>query len=222
MRKDVIPIKTIIMNKTALPTFLILFLLSSTATAQIDNSGFKIGVQSTAAYSDPYDFDRVNGFGIYGYTDVKLSPNFFSTLNVGYTQRGYSDSRIETDQMGQKIQTVEATSRLSYISLSGIVNITPSATFPFYFGAGPRFDYLINTSPGEYEFSSVTVEDDIAKSLSNFVLGGSLVAGIRDISIMNTEFRVEVKYEIDLTDSLRGGPATYRNNAVMFAIGFNL
>jgi hypothetical protein len=210
------------MNKIALPTFLILFFISSTACAQIENSGFKIGAQSTGAYSDPYDFNRVIGFGIYGFTDVKLSPNLFSTLSLGYTQQGYSDSQIETNQMGQEIQTVEATSRLSYISLSGVVNTNLSTTFPFYIGAGPRFDYLINTSPGEYEFSSVTVEDDVAKSLSNFVLGGSLLAGIRDISIINTEFRVEIKYEIDLTDSLKGGPATYRNNAVMFALGVNL
>jgi hypothetical protein len=222
MRHVVIPTKTIIMNKIALLTFLILFLISSTAFAQVDNYGLKIGAQSTGAYSDPYDFNRNIGFGIYGFADVKLSPKFFSTLNLGYTQRGYTDSQIETDQMGQKIQTVEATSRLSYISLSGVVNTNLSTTFPFYIGAGPRFDYLINTSPGKYEFSSVTAEDDVAKSLSNFVLGGSLVTGIRDISIIDTEFRVEVKYEIDVTDSLRGGPATFRNNALMFAIGFNL
>ncbi|MEX0662941.1 MAG: hypothetical protein WEA58_02185 [Balneolaceae bacterium] len=210
------------MKRIALPTFLVLFLISSTAFGQIDNYGLKLGGQSAGAYSEQVEFSRVAGFGIYGFADIKLTPKLFSTLDLGYTQRGFTNSQIETDPMGQQMQTAEATSRLSYISFAGFLNASLSKSFPLYIGAGPRFDYLIDTSPGKYEFTSVTIEDNTAEALDDFVMGGSLIAGIKDLSFMSTEFRVEVKYEVDLMDSFSDSSFTYRNNTVMLVLGLNL
>lgn len=209
--------KKIIMKKIALPTFLIVFLISSTAFAQIENYGLKIGAQSAGAYSDPLEVSRVTGFSIYGFADVKLTSNLFSTLDLGYTQRGYTTSQEETGPSGQRIQTVEATSKLSYITFAPFLNLPVEST-PIYFGAAPRFDFLVSTSPGKYEFTSVTVEDSIPENLDDFVFGGSVVMGIKDLSISNANFRVEAKYEVDITNSA-DSPGKYRNNALMVVLG---
>lgn len=97
-----------------------------------------------------------------------------------------------------------------------------STSFPFYIGADSRFDYLIAASPGKYEFTSITIEDNTAKELDHFVVGGSIIAHVKDLSMMSTAFGVELKYEVVLTDSFSDTPFTYRNNAVMLLLGVNL
>jgi len=206
------------MKKIILPVFFILF--SSTAFAQIDSYGLKIGAQSAGVYSNLFEVSRVAGFSIYGFADIELTPNLFSTLDLGYTQRGYTISQEETGPTGQTIQTVEATSKLSYISFAPFLNI-PLKPSSMYIGAAPRFDFLVATSPGRYEFTSATFEDDIPENLDDFVIGGSIVTGIKDLSIGNMNFRVEAKYEIDLSNSANG-TVSYRNNTLMVVLGVAL
>lgn len=205
------------MKKIILPALLVLFLFSSTAFAQIEDYGLKIGAQSAGAYSDPLEVSRVTGFSIYGFADIKLTSNLFSTLDLGYTQRGYTTSQEETGPSGQRVQTVEATSKLSYISFAPFLNLPVKST-PIYVGAAPRFDFLVDTSPGTYEFTSVTIDDSVPENLDNFVLGGSIVAGVKNLSIGNVDFRVEGKYELDITNSA-DNPGKYRNNALMLVLG---
>lgn len=200
--------------------FLMLPLFSSAAFAQVDGFGFKIGGQSAGAYSKPFEAGRLAGFSLYGFADIKLTPNLFSTLDVGYTQRGYTNSQEESGPAGQRIQTVKATSELSYISFAPFLNI-PLRSAPVYIGAAPRFDLLVGTSPGTYEFTDVSVEDRVPENLNDVVFGGSVVAGIRDLTVGDLAFRVEAKVEMDITDSL-DGPGTYRNNALMIVLGMAL
>ncbi|GEM_PF-1194997 len=216
----VIPTKLNIVKKIILPAFLFLFLFSSTALAQIEDYGLKIGGQSTGVYSEQLEVDRIASFSIYGFADIKLTSNLFSTLDLGYTQRGYTISQEETGPAGQRIQTVEATSKISYISLAPFLNI-PLKSTPFYIGAAPRVDFLVSTSPGKYEFTSVTVKDSVPENLDTVVLGGSIVAGVRDIAIGSIKFRVEGKYEMDITNSA-DDPGKYRNNALMIVLGVAL
>ena len=210
------------MKKKAFSLLAVLFFVSSSAFGQLNDFGIKVGGQSAGAFSDQNDFSRVVGFGIYGFADIKLNQMLFTTLDLGYTQRGFTNSQTETDSMGQKIQKVEATSRLSYISFTGFLNASFSRESPFYFGAGPRVDYIIDSTAGKFEFTSVTVEDNTSEGLDDFVVGGSFIAGIKDLSIMSSEFKVELKYEVDFTDSFSESAFSYRNNALMLVIGLSL
>jgi hypothetical protein len=124
--------------------------------------------------------------------------------------------------MGQKIQRVDATSRLSYLSFTSFLNASISSESPFYLGAGPRIDYLIDSTTGQFDFTTETVEDNTSKGLDDLVVGASILAGIQDLSIMSTELRVELKYEVDLTDSVSESTFSYRNNALMLVIGLSL
>lgn len=207
------------MKKKAFPLLAVLLFVSSSAFGQINDFGIKIGGQSAGAFSEQNELSRVAGFGIYGFADFALNQTLFTTFDLGFTQRGFTNSQIETDSMGQRIQKVEAVSRLSYISVTGFLNASVSSESPFYFGAGPRIDYLINSKAGTFEFTSVTVEDNTSEALDHFVMGGSLMAGIKDISVLNTDFRVELKYEVDFTDSVGESAFSYRNNALMLVIG---
>lgn len=210
------------MKKKAFPLIAVLFFVTSSAFGQLNEFGIKIGGQSAGAFSEQNEFSRVAGFGIYGFADFGLNQTLFATLDLGYTQRGFTNSQIETDSMGQKIQKVEATSKLSYISVTGFLNTSLSRESPFYFGAGPRIDYLIDSTAGTFEFTSVTVEDNTSEGLEDFVMGGSFIAGIKDLSAMNTDFRVELKYDVDFTDSVSESAFSYRNNALMLVIGLAL
>ncbi|SMO84639.1 hypothetical protein [Fodinibius sediminis] len=210
------------MKTILFPALLFLLLISSTASGQDDTYGIKAGVQSAGAHTDPATSGRVAGFGIYGFAELSVAKGLFSTFDLGYTQRGFTNSQEETNASGERVQTVEATTRLSYLSFTGLLNTTLSASGPFYIGAGPRFDYLIDTSPGKYEFTSASVEDHTAEALKNVVVGGSVVAGIKNLEISHAAFRVEVKYEIDISDSFGSSPFTYRNNALMLVLGVTL
>jgi len=64
-------------KKIILPAFLFLFLFSSTALAQIEDYGLKIGGQSTGVYSEQLEVDRIASFSIYGFADIKLTSIYF-------------------------------------------------------------------------------------------------------------------------------------------------
>jgi hypothetical protein len=210
------------MKKKVFSLLAVLFFVTSTAFGQLNDFGIKVGGQSAGAFSEQNEFSRVAGFGIYGFADFGLNQTLFTTLDIGYTQRGFTNSQIETDSMGQKIQKVEATSKLSYISVTGFLNTSLSRESPFYFGAGPGIDYLIDSKAGKFDFTSVTVKDNTSEVLDDFVVGGSFIAGIKDLSAMNTDFRVELKYDVDFTDSVSESAFSYRNNALMLVIGLAL
>ena len=210
------------MKKKVFTLLAVLFFVTSTAFGQLNDFGIKVGGQSAGAFSEQNDFSRVFGFGIYGFADFGLNQLLFTTIDLGYTKRGFTNSQTETDSMGQIIQKVEATSRLSYISVAGFLNSTLSRESPFYIGAGPRIDYLIDSKAGKFDFTSVTVKDNTSEELKDFVLGGSFVAGIKDLSMSNSDFRVELKYEVDFTDSFSESAFSYKNNALMLVIGLSL
>lgn len=193
------------------------------AVAQISNYGLKAGVQSTGAYSDPPMDGRVIGFSIYGFADWEISDSFFSTTDLGITQRGFSNSQIQTDETGQFIRKVEANTKVYYTSLVSYFNVrTTLAKVQPYLGAGPRLDLLVYKSLGEYKFSSISTEDQTANGLDDFVFGGSFVVGIRNVSISSVSLRIEAKYEVDVTDSFSETSRDYRNNALTVVVGVNL
>lgn len=188
--------------------------------SQINDYGVKLGTQSAGVYSEPSADSRVLGFSAYGFIDFQLSDRFFSTIDLGITQRGFKNAQNETNEVGQVIQRVEATSRLSYLSLNSLLNVEVFGNSQkLFFGIGPRFDLLVSRSPGEYEFTNITVREEIIDDFNEFAFGSTITAGIKNISVQELNLRLEAKYEVDITDSFSDHPREFRNNVIMFVIG---
>ena len=191
--------------------------------AQSKNFGLKFGVGSAGVYQNPVVDGRVRGFSLYGFYDLNISHSFFSTIDLGVTQRGFKSTQNETTQSGGSVKKVTATSRTTYLSLEPFVNVMFLPTsLPIYLGIAPRFDLLIKRDPGELKFTSGTYKIDLVNDLDRFAFGTSLVLGYKNISIAGVRFRLEGKYEVDITDSMSKYPAKYRNNVLMFLLGVNL
>ena len=188
---------------------------------QIENFGVKVGVQSAGVYSNPSMDGRVAGFGFYVFTDWQLSESLFNTIDFGISRKGFSNTQNQTDETGQLIREAEANTYTYYLSLASILNFDINlADLQSYVGFGPRIDWLIDKSLGEYGPSPWI--DYTASDLDKFVFGGSFVLGIKSLSLQGVNFRLEGKYEVDISDSFSDFPRNYRNNAFMLGVGVSL
>lgn len=214
------------MKKYIVVVILFTLMLPPAAFSQFSNYGVKFGVESAGAkYLHNYADGRLVGISVYGFADLNIFRNLSSTIDLGVTQRGYTTSQIETNEQGEFIKKVTATSRLTYISLAPFVNLdAPISGVLLFAGVAPRFDLLINRSPGSYVFSGSypVFKDPLPNNLDRSILGASFAAGIKNVVIDHIGFRLEGKYEIDITDSMSKYPAKYRNNVFMLVLGVNL
>ncbi len=209
------------MKVSALVVLALLFIWTD-SRAQIDEIGFKFGMQSAGMSSSMPIDGRITGFSGFGYMDYWLGNNVVATLNMGLTQRGFARSMNETDPSGMVIQELEAKTRLVYAGLNPTLRLQTSGQnngLRFFAGAGPRFDWLISRSKGEFDFSMGSVHDETADFFNRFVLGTSFSAGISNIQVHNFRLMFEAVYDLDITDSTSQYPVDYRNNAVMLRLG---
>ena len=201
--------------------FILLFPINS--FCQIDGYGIKIGIQSAGVYSNFYSMNRFYGLSFYGFTDIKITKDFSSTIDLGITQRGFKNTMDERNEYGDFVQEVIATSKLTYISFVPFINFNTSLiSSSIYLGAGPRFDILIDRSLGKFKFTSITVTDNLVNYLDKYVFGVSIIGGIKNIRLWRVSFRIEAKYEADITDSMSKYPAKFRSNVFMLEFGINL
>lgn len=201
-------------------TLLLTVCTTATVFGQVNEFGLKLGVQSAGVYSDPSVDERVIGFSAYGFIDIRLGNRFFSTVDLGFTRRGFRNVQNETNVAGEVIQRVEATSGLTYVSLTPLINVEAFRNWQnFYIGIGPRFDLLVNRSPGRYEFTNDTVREEIVDDFDDYVFGSTIAAGVKNISIMELNLRIEANYEVDITDSFSDYPREFRNNVLMLVVG---
>ncbi len=198
-----------------------LFLSDIAVQAQpVTRFGIKGGIQSAGMSSDPSLDGRVRGYSVYAYADRRIGKNFSFNLDIGVTQRGFKSSQDERDFTGQFIQEVTATSELTYVSISPILNLDIGQfLYRPYIGIGPRVDFLADRTPGEFEFTEVTVPDETVDHFDKTVFGVSFVAGIKRVSVEGIGLRLEAKYETDFTDSLGRAEREFRNNAYMLVLG---
>jgi hypothetical protein len=210
--------------KNSFTAFMLSFFLLFPAFAQSQDLkfGLKGGVNASWASEDPGESKGVRGWNTAFFTEWQLSGRFSALLDLGLNQRGFARVQQETDETGGIIGDAKATSKTSYLS------VTPHVNFHFskshwqpYIGAGPRLDFLIDKAPGEYEFTTAATRDDTADLLDEFVVGTSVFAGIKHGDRDGFQWRLEVRYERDLSDSLEPFPGTFRNNTLALVAGIS-
>ena len=210
------------MKKLILAFVLVLF--AAPAFGQLNEIGLKFGGQSTGLYSDPIDVDeRRVDFSIYTYGEIGIYKWISAAVDLGYIRRGYSETLVERGKNGEIIGDVTANSRLDYLSLAtqvqGEMNYNNLALFG---GIGPRFDYLVQKKAGVYEFSDSSLKDDLVSFFDPYTAGIRATAGIKNISLKQSNLRVELHYEVDVTDSMSDYPRSVRNYAFLLTAGIGL
>lgn len=206
------------MKKISLVLLLVLLLAPAITVGQVSNYGIKAGILSAGAYSNPSTDGHVIGFSIYGFSDIEITNRFFTTIDLGITQRGFSNTELRTDETGLPIAEIEAKTKLLYATLTPSLNINiQSSDIPLFFGVAPRFELLLDKNLGTY--GNRLSKDYTASSIDEFVFGFSISGGVKKLNVGRMDLRLETKYEIDVTDSFSNSSQIFRNNALVLAVG---
>ena len=213
------------MVKTIHSLVLLIFFLTLSAQihAQSLKFGIKGGLNSSWVSDDIADSESVRGVNVAAFTELQFSGRISLLLDAGLNQRGFERKQIERRFDGSVVGSVSARTRLNYLTLSPQLNVHFSKKhWRPYLGAGPRFDFLTGRKPGEFEFSEVTIVDETADAMENSVIGGVLAAGIKHGSQDAFQWKLELRFDRDFTDSLPDSPGLFRSNslALLFGISF--
>lgn len=145
---------------------------------------------------------RRSGFNI-GFSTEWFETSVLSILlRIEYTQKGYILEMVEVDEDGEEIQTVQANTRLDYLSIPLLTKIKGMKLISEpYIAVGPRVDILVNKKTGKFEFTTVTLEEPYTDYFDNYAFGVTIAFGLSlpKISIFKPD--IELDYNFDLTDS---------------------
>ena len=212
------------MSKSIVPVSILLLVILTPVDllAQEVKFGLKGGLNSSWIGDDPAESESVLGVNVAFFTELQFSGRISAILDLGMNQRGFQRVQNETTDAGELIGKRKAKTRLSYFTMSPQLNVHLSKThWRPYFGAGPRFDFLADRKPGEFEFSEVTVPDETADLMEQVVIGSILSAGIKHGSSDGFQWKLELRYDRDFTDSIPEFPGLFRSNSVVLLFGIS-
>ena len=210
--------------RIGLSTFVALFLLSvsvSPVQAQFPVSyGIKAGFTSSSVSMNRLadEIERREGLMAVAFAEW-FGASYFSLLTeLGYVQRGYSNTVELRDSQGQSLGPKKGTFRFDYLTFSVLPKVKYSGSaFQPYILVGPRGDMLLRRA------SSRSIFDMLVSKYDMIAFGGVVGGGIEvDKKVFTVPIFVEVRYNTDVTDSLSCCPREIRNNAFDILIGVKL
>lgn len=206
----------IINNLMKMAFILVLFLFVATANAQLIrtfgiHAAFANANVNTDILSD--QFKSRPGYNL-GVAAEWMNYDYFSlNSELNYCQKGFREETMETNDMGEVVQTVEATSKVDYISIPILAKFRyPDLSVNPFISVGPRFDFLVAKKPGTFNFSQTAIESDFVNGYSKFAFGASFAAGIEIPDVLPVIIKTEIRYNIDFTDSLPDNDYMAMNN----------
>ena len=206
--------------RTGFATFVFVALVSLPAlevqAQPLSNYGVKAGLTSATVSTDMFadGIERREGFAAMAFAEWFETPYFSVLSELGYVQRGHSETVEVRNSEGVSLGTEEISTRFDYLTVAALAKLRYSeASLEPYVIAGPRGDVLIRRSQ-----SNLLVEEyDV------FALGGTVGAGVGvGKQILPVQLMLEVRYNADITDSLSCCPRQMRNQAfdILLGIGF--
>lgn len=210
--------------RTILITIGLLFFVAVPVRSQFSEIGIHFGPQLSTLNAYLIDLERNKGINASLYTEYEFRHWLSGTIELGYSQRGYTFSQEAHSVNGTFIDQVEAPSRLDYLTITPLIKVKKSFLGNLgYFGVGPRLDYLVQSDPGVWNFSSgQSFKDELPAHFDRWAAGLSFSIGIQQIELHSLLLRIGLGYEFDLTDSLSNFPAKARNNTLALKIGFGI
>lgn len=210
--------------------YLSLFFLLLVITPQllkseiIDNCGFIISVNQSKIKVEEYeDYTRLRtGLGLSLFLEKKISTTISSVIHVEYIQKGFITEQIETNEVGEKIQTVKANTRLDYISVPLLMKFTlNNVSFSPFIKLGPRFEYMFNYQKGTWEFTNIDFTDETAKYLDKTSFGYTIATGCQIPCRFGKIIIIEARYNHDFTD-LWSQPYSINGKNISYDLGIGI
>lgn len=208
-----------IKNQFILSAFIVLF-FSNISYSQLSNFGIKGGLNLSNAELDytgfNYQPDNKTGFNVY------LTYDFFNFKNVvisgeaGYSQKGYNDEIIVTNEFGEVGGSYSFYNRLNYIDINAIAAflLRYKSVSP-YFSFGPVLSFYTGydlSASGKYDSLYQNYESPLFEKLKTSVIGLTAGAGIEINKVIPQTIITEVRYNFDLTNSFNNGFLNYKRN----------
>jgi len=201
-------------------TALSIILLNDISFCQLSNFGVKGGLNLSNAELDytSYNFQRdiKTGFNIY------LTYDFFNFKNViisgeaGYSQKGYNDEIIVTNEFGEVVGSYTFYNRLNYIDINALAEfILRNKSVSPYFLFGPVLSFYTGynlSASGKYDSLYQNYENPLFEKLKTSVIGLTAGAGIEINKVIPQTIITEVRYNFDLTNSFNNGFLNYQRN----------
>ena len=202
-----------------LSAFIVLF-FSNISYSQLSNFGIKGGLNLSNAELDytgfNYQPDNKTGFNVY------LTYDFFNFKNVvisgeaGYSQKGYNDEIIVTNEFGEVQGSYTFYNRLNYIDINAIAEfILRYKSVSPYFSFGPVLSFYTGynlSASGKYDSLYQNYENRLFEKLKTSVIGLTAGAGIEINKVIPQTIITEVRYNFDLTNSFNNGFLNYKRN----------
>jgi len=140
-----------------------------------------------------------HGINMAVFAEKDIYKIFHIVSQLEYAPKGYVLEQIETNEVGEEVQTVNASTRLDYISVPIFLKIcNNNLKFRPFVQLGPRLDYLIGYKKGIYKFTKVHVPDEMPDFLylHSFSYGYSLSGGF-SFPIKHNRIIIEARYNSD-------------------------
>lgn len=192
------------------------------AQSQQIKFGIKGGINSSWITDDIAESESARGVNVAFFTELQFPGRISALLDVGLNQRGFTRVQNETNTAGDFLGDVKATSRLTYLSIAPQLNVHLSKTqWRPYLGAGTRFDFLADREAGEFEFATDTVVDKTVHMMDDFVFGAIFSAGIKNGYEDRFQWKLEVRFDRDITDSIEEIEGLFRSNSIVLLFGIS-
>ncbi len=212
------------MKKIVVRVVVVLTALTGIARSQLLGSyGVKIAYTS-ASQSLNYPFDvagwwvssktsAVSGFNIAAFAEWFDSHHLSFISQIEYDQRG---ANLQYTINGEPAST---RGRLSYLSIPILAkfNIQTGSVSPYVI-AGPRGDFLLSYRDFQIHPGMYPVYGKFKKTM----LGWSMGAGLETGSLLPVNLLIELRYNLDFSDSYNDGLVKMRNNALDVWLGVAL
>ncbi len=142
-------------------------------------------------------------------------PALSFVTEAGYVQRGFLTEHEGRDAQNNPIGTIRNVTRFDYLTFAGQAKVRwpISAVQPYAIG-GPRLDVLLGGDPDE--------EGTIVSHYSSIAFGGTFGVGLEAPERLPLMLFVELRYNVDLTNSLPDVPRDSYNNAFDLLVGVRL
>lgn len=182
---------------------LTLFILSLTFTSLAFGQTIKFQAGTTISKMnwelkgvkvDPFYPETLVSYSVLAGIDYLEKKYFNLSSNLGFLRKGGKGEMVLTDEngvpTGEKIIEKPA---LDYLSINTLFEIKYpiKETFVPFIGAGPRIDYIINSS---YHFDGLKEIDELNNVAAGLILGGGLKYELEKL-----QFGLRADYYLDFT-----------------------
>lgn len=196
-------------------------LISNNSYSQLKYFGIKGGLNLSNAELDytgfNYQHDNKTGFNAYLTYDLFRFNNLNLSGEAGYSQKGFDDELILTDEFGNEYGRATLYYRLNYIEINAIAEfIFRCKSVSPYFSVGPVLSFYTgyNSGSSDDRIDSLiqSYEDPLFENLKTSVIGIVAGAGAEINKVIPQTIIAEVRYNFDLTNSFNNGFLNYQRN----------